>query len=67
MVWLSIGDRVIMTGDHPWAGEVGTYEGDEFISGFGHRPKIKLDNGFGCFVMRPGQVRVIESKQRSKK
>lgn len=62
ITWLNLGDRVIMTDTHAWAGEVGTFVGDEFVIGFGYRPKIKLDNGVSCFVMSPGQVKVIENK-----
>lgn len=63
---MNLGDRVLMTGNHSWAGEVGTYLGLEFIPGFGERPKIKLDNGTSCFAMRPGQVKVIEAAKNKK-
>jgi hypothetical protein len=54
-----VGDRVIMTADHPWRGEVGTYVKDEEIPDFGPRPKVKLDNGTSCFVMQLIQFRKL--------
>lgn len=54
-----IGDKVILTGGHPWQGNVGTYTEDEEIPGFGKRPKIKLDNGASCFAMKPEQFKKV--------
>lgn len=47
---MQIGDRVIITGNHPWAGETGTYIRDDQTV-FGIKPRVALDNGIECLVM----------------
>ena len=59
------GDRVIISGNHSWAGETGVYlEDRETI--FGIKPVIKLDNhNIEVFVMWPNQARLIEEVKRT--
>lgn len=47
-----IGDRVILTGLHPHAGECGEYVRDETAALLGVRaaPVVLLDSGIECFV-----------------
>ncbi len=52
------GTRVIMCGDHPWAGECGEYIGDEKTP-WGMKPKIMLDNGTECFAHSIGECKVL--------
>lgn len=50
--------RVIMKGDHRWAGETG-----EVVSldptPFGTLPRIKLNNGEECYPTHPDQFAVL--------
>lgn len=43
------GQRIIVTGDHPWSGELGEYVRDQQIP-FGLRALVQLENGTDCFV-----------------
>ena len=44
-------DRVVIVGNHPWKGNSGEYIGDEVIQITGiAKYKVRLDNGFSCFV-----------------
>lgn len=50
---IKLGQRVLITGDHPWAGHTGEFIREEFISVLRvTRPVVKLDNGQECFVMK---------------
>jgi hypothetical protein len=55
-----VGDRVVMTADHPWRGHAGVYVKDEEIPGFGSHPKVQLDNGTSCFVMQLVQFQRVK-------
>ena len=50
---LEPGTRVVMTGDHPWAGHSGAFVEWQNTM-FGERPVILLDNGERVFAMQPG-------------
>lgn len=56
---IEIGQRVLITGDHPWAGHAGEFVRKEEIPFIGERPVVKLDGGVECFVMRPDQWQAI--------
>lgn len=50
------GSRVRLIGSHPHAGQVGTFNGLEEVGLLKRlRPKIQLDDGSSCFVMKPDQ------------
>lgn len=53
-----LGDRVLLMGNHPHAGKVGTYDRDETTL-LGTYPVVKLDTGESCFVMRGVEWRRI--------
>ncbi len=56
-----IGKRVIITGDHPWAGETGVVEAVKTTS-FGKTGMIvTLDNGNSCFVFSGAQVKQLKA------
>jgi hypothetical protein len=55
---LPVGTRVIIGGDHPWAGHTGEIVRWETVHLFraeGPKPVVKLDSGQECFVMSPTQ------------
>jgi hypothetical protein len=52
---IKLGDRVLITGSHPWAGHTGEFVRQENVQGFGIRPVVRLDSGQEIFVMRPEQ------------
>lgn len=53
-----VGDRVLITGNHPWSGYSGEYVYNELIEAYGAMyPVIRLDNGMTCFVMKPEQFK----------
>lgn len=45
-----LGDRVLITGNHPHAGKIGTYDRSEQTM-FGVFPVVVFDDGTSCFVM----------------
>jgi hypothetical protein len=49
-----IGCKVLLTGDHPHAGEVGTFEG-VFTTVLGLRPMVSLADGSKCFITKNDQ------------
>lgn len=58
---LKIGDRVLITGNHPWAGHTGKYAYNELVKAYGAMyPVIQLDNGTTCFVMKPEQFKKVK-------
>jgi len=60
----AIGQRVVLCGDHPWAGCVGTVIRAEKTP-WGWQPIVRLDDAAGvpyqheCFVMRPDNAREL--------
>ncbi len=46
---MKLGCRVIITGNHPWCEEVGTFKGEKETP-FGLKLLIELDNGVECFA-----------------
>jgi hypothetical protein len=59
---IRIGQRVVLTNSHPWAGHAGEVIRTEFIETLQYsRPVVRLDNGQECFVMRPDQWRKIDN------
>ena len=51
-----VGTQVILTGDHPWAGEAGEIVGYEVLGMFPHepaRPRVRMQNGEECFATAP--------------
>lgn len=49
-----IGSKVMLTGDHPHAGEVGTFIG-VFNTILGLRPMVSLADGTNCFISKNEQ------------
>jgi hypothetical protein len=49
-----IGTKVLLTGDHPNAGNVGTFEG-VFNTVLGLRPMVSLADGTKCFITKNNQ------------
>lgn len=63
------GTRVLIKGDHPWAGHTGEFLRFEKTP-FGECPRIRLDNGHECFVMKPnewGPALAFEGKAKKKR
>jgi len=57
---LQEGDRVLIRGDHPWAGHTGTVLGWETLSLLGRQaPKIQLDCGPEVFVTHSSQLKKV--------
>jgi hypothetical protein len=56
------GTRVVLAGDHPWAAPSGlpadVVEGEEIVMS-GKALKVKLDDGFSCYVLDPAQIRSV--------
>jgi hypothetical protein len=50
----SIGDRVLLTGDHPQAGETGTYLGVQDTQ-WGRYPVVRLDSDGSTVITGKGQ------------
>lgn len=58
---IKLGQRVLLTGDHPWAAHTGVFVREEEIKMLGLiRPVVKLDNGQEFFVMRPDQWQAVQ-------
>ena len=58
---MKVGDRVLMCGDHCWAGYSGVVVRFEVVHLFpelGPRPVIKLDSGQETFAMDDSEVQV---------
>lgn len=49
-----IGTKVMLTGDHPHAGKVGTFIG-VFNTVLGLRPLVSLADGTDCFISKNSQ------------
>lgn len=49
---VQIGQLVLIKGNHPHAGKVGTFDGWQRTI-FGTRPVVSFPDGNGCFVMDP--------------
>jgi hypothetical protein len=59
---LQEGDRVLLSGDHPWAGHTGTVLQWETLSLLGHLvPKIQIDSGQQVFALRPDQIKKVSN------
>lgn len=58
-----VSKRVLIRGDHPWAGEAGVVQDVEKTSA-GTALKINLDSGLACMVFKREHIRVISNKER---
>lgn len=47
------GERVLLQGDHPWAGHAGVFSGWGRLASGGYRPVVRLDLGPSVFIMDP--------------
>lgn len=57
-VQMPVGTRVLLTGDHPWAGEAGEIIAYQKLSMFldePARPRIRMQNGEECFATDPAR------------
>jgi len=62
-----VGSRVIMFGDHPWAGHVGTVVDYETFTGLesdGERPIIELDDGGSTTAFCPQHIGMLPRRKR---
>ena len=54
---IECGSRVIIKGNHPWAGHSGIYVRNEYIVLLDKAyPLVELDNGFSCVVIPPARM-----------
>jgi hypothetical protein len=62
---LKDGDRVYVTGDHSHAGRTGTVTGWEDLGALPGQKgcRVKLDDGFECFVLKAEHVKVLARKR----
>jgi len=59
---LKIGDKVVLCGDHPWAGYRGTVVGWEVLGlNCQTMTMLKLSNGARVVAQEPDHIRLIES------
>lgn len=62
---MKTGQRVVLIGNHPWAGHAGEYVRDELIETLGSTwPVVRLDSGQECFVMNSDQWQAIPEPPR---
>lgn len=53
----SVGTRVVMSGNHPWAGHAGEVVSLERTAATGPRPVVRLDGGGMAFVMHASHAK----------
>lgn len=56
-----IGKRVLIIGDHPWSGEVGTATEVKQVPTGTKGIIVELDNGTSCFVFKESNLQMLKS------
>ncbi len=64
---IEVGDRVLITGTHPWRGRTGKYVGLGNAGNYGEMPKVRLDNGAECFVTEASDWKRLPGSKLRKK